>query len=68
MHTSYLLYNTIFTVKSVQHASVPYFGTIIRDPYSELHKITNQEIMVHIESSRGKMKGTEPCWTDFGIV
>jgi hypothetical protein len=46
IHTSYLLYNTIFTVKSVKHISVPYFGTIIRDQYRELHKITNQKIMV----------------------
>jgi hypothetical protein len=36
MHTSYLLYNkNFFTVKSVQHVSVHYFGTIIRDPYRE---------------------------------
>jgi hypothetical protein len=51
-----LIYYTIFfPVKSVQHVSVPYFGTIIRDPCCELHKITNQQIMVHIKTSRGKM-------------
>jgi hypothetical protein len=54
MHISYLLYNTIFYSK-IQHVSVPYFGTIIRDPYCELQKITNQQIMVHIETSRGKI-------------
>jgi hypothetical protein len=36
-----LIYYTIqfCTVKSVQHVSVPCFGTIIRDPYRELHKL-----------------------------
>jgi hypothetical protein len=54
--TLLIYYTVIFlTVKSVQHVSVPYFGTIIRDPYRELHKITDQEVMVHIKNSRGKM-------------
>ena len=33
----------------------PIFETIISDPCREIHKITNQQIMVHIESLRGKM-------------
>jgi hypothetical protein len=48
-------YNFFFTVKSVQHVSVPYYKTIIMDPYRESHKITKQQIMVHIKISRYKM-------------
>jgi hypothetical protein len=55
LHNFYLLHNAIFTVKSDQHVSDPYSGTIIRDPYCESHKITNQQIMVNIKSSKGKM-------------
>jgi hypothetical protein len=32
-HFLFIIQYNFFTVKSDQHVSVPYFGTIIRDPY-----------------------------------
>ena len=32
-HFLFIIQYNFFTVKAVQHVSVPYFGTIIRDPY-----------------------------------
>jgi hypothetical protein len=54
-HFLFIIQHNFFTLKLVQHVSDPYSGTIIRDPYRELHKITNQQIMVHIKSSKGEM-------------
>jgi hypothetical protein len=49
IHNFYLLHNTIFfTVKSVQHVSDPYSGTIIRDPFRESDEITNQQILENV--------------------
>jgi hypothetical protein len=57
MHTSYLLYNiTFFAIKSIRHVSVPYYGTIIRDLYLDLHKFSTQ-VMVHIKGQKCKMWG-----------
>jgi hypothetical protein len=54
-HILFITQYSFFIVKSVQHVSDPYSGTIIRDPYRESHKITNQQIMVHIKISKVKM-------------
>jgi hypothetical protein len=54
-HFLFIVQYNSFTVKSVQHVSYQYSGTIIRDPYRESHKITTQQIMVHIKSSKDKM-------------
>jgi hypothetical protein len=49
MDTSYLFYKiTSFYNKTVRHVSVLYYGTIIRDLYLGLHKITKQQVMAHI--------------------
>jgi hypothetical protein len=42
-------FHFFFTIKSVRHVSVLYYGTIIRDLYIELHKITKQPVVVHIK-------------------
>jgi hypothetical protein len=47
-HFLFIIQYNFFTVKSVQHVSVPYFGTIIRDPCSKIipnRKSTNNGIV-----------------------
>jgi hypothetical protein len=62
---TFIIYYTIeflFTIKSVQHVSVPYYGTIISDTYRELRKITKQQVMVKVKFSLERsMKAQRGC-------
>jgi hypothetical protein len=57
MHSHYYYYYYYYYLdiiyynprKPVRHVSVLYYGTILRDLYFELHKITNQPVVVHIK-------------------